>query len=530
MATVIDTLLVTIGLKSVEFEAGVGKSKAELKQLQKEAEETTKKLRELGQRGGDSMKELAVHALEFMGVMASIGAMVAFTEHTVKAQVAMGRLAEEAHVTVEDLSALQIASVKLGGSEEGVNASITSLGEKMSVLGTRVRGAKQAAIGFEQLGLNPIHMKGKPVAETLQIISDKMRGMEFFKAKKLGAILGVTDEGMIRAMIQGGEEFRKITDEARKYAATAEDVKSAREFEDQQKDLTATLNKVGMTLLTTVMPALHAFMDGFQRMATWMQGHQAVLKAILLGVAAGFAAVGTAAVIMGVQAAIAWVIATWPIVLIVAAVALVAAGLYLLITHIKEVSNWFNWLAYHVVFFLLKSWYMVKQAAIEMWNDIKKAAEAPLNWVYDKIMSIVDAVKQYGKIFVSLAHGDIGGAISAAKTGARDIVHVATYGLVAGALAASTNVSTPTRSKIPIPSAANASMPTRPKIPTPIANASMSMRPSISNTNAITNTRTTSVGTVNIVTQATDAPGVARGIHGALQKQGGLVDQADGGL
>jgi len=228
--------------------------------------------------------------------------------------------------------------------------------------------------------------------------------------------------------------------------------------------------------MSTLMPALQAIGDVLVKIAAWIRDHSEVVKAAILGIAAAFLVVNGNAILMGINAAIAWFMATWPIALLVAAIALVAAGLYLLITHIKEVGRWFNQVAYDIAFHFLKVWFTIEHAASKMWKSVLEGAKHALGWIWDKLKAIGSVV-----------------------------LKVATFGMAGGASGGLQ--------------------------PAYAGGAGMAMRPSISNASSrSTSHRETNInGPINIHTQATDAQGIAKEIPGALRSNS-LLDHADGGF
>jgi hypothetical protein len=323
-----------------------------------------------------------------------------------------------------------------------------------------------------------------------------MHGMSEAKAQGLGERLGL-DEGTIRLLTQGKEGMAALVKHQKELGvASAEDGAKAAEFHHSMLDLQDSASTVGRELLGVMMPALIGVAKALGGVAAWMSEHSDAVKAGIIGIATAFLSVNSAAILMGINAAIAWIAATWPLVLLVAGIGLVAAGLYLLVTHLKQVGHFFNEVALHIVYGMLKAFFAVEHAGAHMWNALKTAAMAPLEWIWNKLKAIVDIYKQEGKFLSAILHGDVKGAVGAVKTA------VADAGSVVGLTPAYAG-----------------------------AHAGMAQHPSISNSrSSTTSTKEThvTIGTIN--TQATDAKGFAAELPGAIKSKSSLVDMADGGM
>jgi len=524
MATVIDALLVTLGLDNSEFKKGEqeaekmynemvkkaaasakaivdaakGKSKEEIDvakatakelmttekkaakaisdSMKKEAKETTEKIKEQTEKGKEFFKGMAESAMEFFGIMMAAGAMVEFVKGTLEAEVSAGRLSKTLNMDVEDLEAFQGAVKRVGGTAEGMDSSLKGLNSRLEMIAIHGPRSAMALKVFAGLGISEVALKGKDATQVMGLLAEKMEHMSGAKAMALGERLGL-DEGTVRLLQKGKEGMEALTSAVKKHVASAEQVEAAEKFEQSMLDIKGALAATGRDLMSNLMPALQFMAQTLGKVAQWARDHSEVIKAGILGIAAAFLAVNGAAILMGINAAIAWFMATWPLVLLVAGIAAVAAGLYLLIKHIREVGHFFNEVALEIVFQMLKAFFTVEHAGAKMWKALLAGAKAALGWIGDKLKSIGNVV-----------------------------LKVATLGMAGGST--------------PQPASAGAG-----------ANASMAMRPSVANSShsTSTSTRETHIGQITVQTQATDAKGIAKDIGGAV-KSHGLVDQADGGM
>lgn len=475
MATVLEAFLCTLGLDASKFEKGL--------------DHATEKAK-------DSSKEMMKGFLEFFGLMATAGAMVEFVKGQLEAEVSAGRLAKTLNMEVEEVEALEGAAKRFGGSAEGMDASLKGLNSRLEMIAIHGPRSKMALQVFAGMGISQVALKGKDASQVLGMLAEKMKGMSGAKAMALGERLGL-DEGTIRMLQSGKENVEQLTAAIKKHVASAEQVEAAEKFEQSMLDVKEALAATGREVLTAVMPALLAMSSIFAKVAAFMRDHAFIVKGVLIGVAAAFTVVGVAALVTGAQAAFAWVMALGPVNLIIGAIALVSAGIYLVMNHLKEIGEFFNQVALHIVFGLLKAFFTVEHAGAKMWASLKASAVAPLEWIWNKLQAIGKVMSVIGKIVFAPQ-------ILAAK--AAVAVGKAVYHAVEG----------------PTPALAGAAG-ARPS-------AAMAQHPAISNNRSTTSKRETHVTIGTITTQAKDAQGLASELPGAIKSHSSMVDQADGGI
>lgn len=524
MATIIDALVVQLGLDASKFH--------------QEAKETKKE--------SDEMKEkfqgLIESALGFFAVIASGRELMGFVNETAEADRETGRLAKTLKIGVGELEAWQNAALMADGTAEGFRGSIKALAGNLVDIEKGLPRAERSLKIFQAAGVQGL-AKGKhvEVLDVLDQLAEKMERMDAFEAQRLGSRMGL-DDGTVRLLRQGKDGIAEVRKEmAALGTASQADVDAAEELEDAQKKLKISQTAVGRNIMAIMVPALTWLAEKLIVVSKWAKEHSAVVKATFIGLAAGIAAAGVAALI----AAPPIIALTSPILLTALAVGALAAGVawvalefkkwseggqsvlgglfarfkavwegirgtvMTVIVTIKEIvmtffrlfadqwelvaaifsgngerikaafkqlcqdiGHFFSQAALLLIYMLLKAFFMIEKAAARMWKSVKDGAMAALGWIADKLKSI----------------GNI-------------VLRVATLGAVGlGPQAA--------------PAATAALHP-----------AAFTARPSTH-----TSTRTTTIGQITVQTQATDAQGIARDLPGAIQQRGGLVDQADGGF
>src|SRR6266850_2337277 len=176
-------------------------------------------------------------------------------------------------------------------------------------------------------------------------------------------------------------------------------------FAFKMHDLVASLENLGIKIGVIVLPVLTKLAGWFIESITWISDHKAAMIALIIVLTAGLivaiAAVGVAL----------WGLAANPVVWIVAAIIVVIAalvfGLYELITHLKEVGDFFAWLwntvwkwtsdrVTDIVNFLVSVFTTVIDWIVNRWTDVSNFFADLWNtvwkWTSDRISDIVNFI------------------------------------------------------------------------------------------------------------------------------------------
>ena len=391
MATIIDAFLVTLGLDSKDYHAKMEEAQHDQKKLAAEVKETEKKLHESAENGKEFFASLKEHALEFFGVMASIGAILSFTEHMVKAEVATLRLSKALNLDIEELQKWQGAVTLVGGSAEAFNASIKALGGSLvDIEKSLPRSERAVKVLNAVMGAGYIN-KGQH-KDTLQVLDDlsgRMEKMGAMEAIRLGGRIGL-DDATIRLLRKGKEGIEELRHEAAELGLyTKEDAEAAEQLEEAQHKLGLSGAAFGRQIMTMIMPALQAMANGMLKIGKWMQENQQLVKAGLIGIAAGLVAMGVAAYF----AAPPIIAALSPVYLIALAVAVLAAGIaYLWMEWQKWASGGKSSLA-PLFQYLFDMWQQIKDVVLTLFSTLKEALMTYINlWIdaWNMVVAIFD--------------------------------------------------------------------------------------------------------------------------------------------
>ena len=263
---------------------------AKMKMVQQEAHETAEKLHEQGEKGAEFFDTLKEHAVEFFGIMASVGAFVAFTEHMIKSQTEMNHLSEETKASVEDISLWQNAVITAGGTADGFNQSLKGMGESLVAIEKGLPRANRAIKAFEAAGIKGLG-KGKHV-ETMDMyaqIHDKLQNLSMAEAMTLGKRMQL-DEATIRVLHKKGEAYEEFMDEAKKMGIVhKEEAEAAEHTEEGMNRLKGSMERATAHIAHSLLPVIDFLSSALTKLANWANEHPEKIKTGLMLIGAAMA-------------------------------------------------------------------------------------------------------------------------------------------------------------------------------------------------------------------------------------------------
>ena len=313
MATIIDALIVTLGLDTSGFSKGRKDYQDERKRIDDTEERSDRQAADRHKKGIERWGQLRSAVLEYFAVFTAGRDIVEFARNTLTADAATGRLAQNLGVSTQALSVWQSVVKQAGGSAEDANSSIQALVTTTQAM--MVAGDYSRANYLQALGISPADLQN-PLA-TLDKLHTAFAGMTGARAQFMGSAIGL-NQNAINALRD--PNYRQ--NEASALAAgvpTDADAKRAQAAQQQLVLLGQASAQMGRVLLEIAAPGITALAHGLMDMAEWAQQHPAVIIGAFVGIAA---ALGIATVAAGILA-----ITLAPEAAVMAGVAAAAVGL-----------------------------------------------------------------------------------------------------------------------------------------------------------------------------------------------------------
>lgn len=576
MASVMDSLLLALGLDSTDLKKGLD-----------EAEHMT-------QGAGKKMADSIMGPLKtaVAGLAAGFGLKAMIGQFTSQAD-AIGKLADSMDVNVEELQAWGEAAIRAGGSAEAFQNTFKSLNSQINVLAAT--GKSRLLPIFEQMGINAKDASGK-TKDTFTILSElagKAETMGKAEFAGLAQRLGV-DHGTIMLLQSGQKNVDALIKRQKLLGGyTKEDTLIAAKFNDAMADLGQGIRSISAIFIGPLVNAMAWVLNKLVDFQMFLLQHKPFMIGFFTILAAVILANAIPALISLATAAWAAMAPFLPFIAIAAALALAFDDLWAFITGgesvLERIMRRFGvtqqtidsiraTLRSVAEFFMDlwdaiagegveadEAWERVKTAIFNAWEGIKSAVVNAVNY-------LINTVKNFGNTIVESIQSawnsvvDYLGSLSLVESG-KKLIMTFIDGIknAAGALVDSVkDVFGKVREYLPFSDAhegpfsdltlsgerlmqtigtgakqgGNGLLDAVTGIFDKVGNAiggfdvGLGMpAPALASAGAVT-TITTSIGNITVQTQATDANGIASGLGSALKNSsfGGLVPAAQTGV
>lgn len=288
MPTVIDSLLVKLGLDSSDFKKGTKEVDTGLKQITKSA-------------------------TAFLAVLGGSAAMKSFIEQQVEANSALDRFSKNLGEAVGTISAWSQAAEVAGGSAAGLQGTMDMLSKSQTEL--QLTGQSALLPYFARLGVAFADMRGqaRPTSDMLLDLADRFGNMPRTTAYNMGRMMGV-DQGTMQLLLKGRGEVELMLKRQKEYnAVTKQQAEQATRLKTAMTESRQSFEAFGRELLSRATPAIEALFRWLEKVGNWARDNKEFVQAFLTILAVGLGAIGaalvpinlTAAAILGLAAAIA---------------------------------------------------------------------------------------------------------------------------------------------------------------------------------------------------------------------------------
>lgn len=320
MPTIIDGLLVTLGLDTSAYEAakarvdkglrGTGdaadkagdqvdksakRGARSIREAGEQAQKTGKQIRESADKAAAGYDNLAKGAAKFLALVGGTMAIKRFIEDTVESSAALGRLAQNLSTSVENVSAWSNATALAGGTAAGLQGTLDMLSKAQTEL--QLTGQSSLIPYFSALGMSMADAGGKarPVSDILLDLSGRFGRMDRTTANNMGRMMGL-DQGTMNLLLRGRSEVETMIRRQKEYGVVTK--RQAEESSRLQQIMVQgrqTFEAFGRELLSAALPALEGLLQVFSSMGDWMLENKEFMQIFLSMVAAGLVAIGLAA-------------------------------------------------------------------------------------------------------------------------------------------------------------------------------------------------------------------------------------------
>lgn len=262
MATVIDTLLIKLGMDTADFKRNQKEATESTQKFGKTSDEANKKAIDGTKKLSDGLSTAKRELAALVAVAIGFNGVKSFVSTMVQGNAALSRTAYYTGMSARELDAWRATVVSAGGTAEGFETSIQGIQAAFQALRYGQGDAKVAGI-FKSFGIAFADTEGKarPMKDVLLDLATVFNKMKPQDQLYLGKQLGL-DDGTLNLLRQGRDAVQGMYDEMYKASGvTKENTEAATELQKRWAVFRQEMDGVGQAIFGNVAPALSLLLE-----------------------------------------------------------------------------------------------------------------------------------------------------------------------------------------------------------------------------------------------------------------------------
>lgn len=269
MATVIDALVVTLGLDAKAFKRGAAETDESLKHTRDESARTARDMEARGKQAAMFFSKVRNEALALLAVFTAGMGIKNFVSSTVESTASLARLSGNLNMSAKDLAEWQLAAKNAGGSVEGITNQLKESADQVAKF---KRGmAAETLPAFFQFGGKVEDLKdGNTYLQARARIVGDLYKTDRSRAALAANMMGL-DAQQFNLYKEGPEGIarrrREQSGAAGELAAASDRAEQLRQRYDTAMNK---LSSVGVNVLTAMMPAFDFLVEKLIELGDWI--------------------------------------------------------------------------------------------------------------------------------------------------------------------------------------------------------------------------------------------------------------------
>ncbi|HVG90244.1 MAG TPA: hypothetical protein VNB54_02030, partial [Alphaproteobacteria bacterium] len=274
MATIIDALVMTLGLDGKQFASGAKAANTAMRETSDEAKRRAAEIEASGKKAAEFFSKLRNEALALVAVFTAGVGIKRFVTDTIGGAAALGTMAKNLDMTTESLSAWEKANERAGGTAEGMLAQLKESAQELA--NVKMGRSSDAATEFYRMGGTDVRaMKdgNEFLLERSRILSEIYK-KDPTRAMVVAGRMGINQD-TFDLIKQGPAAVLALVDAQRKNSQiTQEQAEQARKLANAWLDFRDRINTVATQIVLRLAPSLDKIMKRLLDLANWVADHQ----------------------------------------------------------------------------------------------------------------------------------------------------------------------------------------------------------------------------------------------------------------
>ncbi|MEH3587168.1 lytic transglycosylase domain-containing protein [Klebsiella pneumoniae] len=256
-ATVIDALLVTLGLDTSDFRKGQKDVSDDLKKQREDAKKTAKEMAEQGKKAAAFFSSIKTELLALTGVTVTAGGLMSFVKSTTSGLMELSIQAKSLGMTAKELDGVGKAAEAAGSSVEKISAALQGFqnAKQLAKVGVYDTPVQEAAIRLNSLTHDSFNIRDDSAQTTFRKILESARKVTDPDIRRqILQLVGIDD-----AINQRNQEGKFLTDVDRltkSSGITDASTKGAKEFTAAWAELGQNLDTVKNQIYVGLIPTI----------------------------------------------------------------------------------------------------------------------------------------------------------------------------------------------------------------------------------------------------------------------------------
>lgn len=278
-ATVIDALLITLGLDTSDFRKGQKDVSDDLKKQREDAKKTAKEMAEQGKKAAAFFSSIKTELLALTGVTVTAGGLMSFVKSTTSGLMDLSIQSKALGLSARELDGWSKSAEAAGSSAEKISASLQ--GFQGAIQGARVGDYSSSIFGglaqLNALTGQNFDVWGQDASSLAKTSLDALRKISDPNLRRqVGLSLGFDD-----ATLQRNQEGKFLPDVDRltkSSGITDVSTKGAKEFTAAWAELNQSLETTKNQFYTFLIPYVRDFNVVLRDLSNWMKSHPEEMK------------------------------------------------------------------------------------------------------------------------------------------------------------------------------------------------------------------------------------------------------------
>lgn len=287
MATIIDALVMTLGLDASDYQKNSQKVKKDTQSLTDEQKKQLDKVERQAKQALNAVASVQKGIIGMFAAVAGATGIAQFLSQVNQAEAALGRLSSHTGQSTQDLQKWGNMAALVGGSAEDMQAGMSNLQQQLTDL--KYKGEMGGTVTFlAQMGVAVANTNGemRKQSDIMLDLSDRAKGMKKEDFYNLASSSGMTDS-QIDVIMKGRTELEKMLIAQEENAlVTKEQAEEARKLQAEWELMKQSIFSAGVRILHDLMPIIQAVAEGLRKFFNFLQKHRGIIYGFFIVLAA----------------------------------------------------------------------------------------------------------------------------------------------------------------------------------------------------------------------------------------------------